>query len=83
MEMNLYKRLKEAGYDVELDHFLCTEGSTPDFFFVKEERSLRVKEQVRNTFLALKTTFREKRMWLLAFFLFFWTFSPSFGAPFF
>ena len=36
MEMNLYKRLKEAGYDVELDHFFCTEGSVPDFFFVKE-----------------------------------------------
>ena len=53
------------------------------FLFVKEERSLRVKEQIRQTFDALKNTFKEKRMWLLAFFLFFWTFSPSFGAPFF
>ncbi len=53
------------------------------FLFVKEERSLHVKEQVRHTFEALKDTFREKRMWLLAFFLFFWTFSPSFGVPFF
>lgn len=53
------------------------------FLFVKEERSLHVQEQVRHTLLALKNTFREKRVWLLAFFLFFWTFSPSFGAPFF
>lgn len=30
-----------------------------------------------------KKIFREKEIWLLAFFLFFWNFSPSFGAPFF
>ena len=36
MEQNLYKRLKEAGYDAEIDHFFCTEGSVPDFYFPKE-----------------------------------------------
>ncbi len=31
----------------------------------------------------LKEIFRQKELWLLAGFLFFWNFSPSFGAPFF
>jgi MFS family permease len=51
--------------------------------FVKEDRALQVEEQVRKTRLALKDAFRHPTLWLLAFFLFFWTFSPSFGAPFF
>ena len=31
----------------------------------------------------LKTLFKQKDIWLLSLFLFFWNFSPSFGAPFF
>ena len=31
----------------------------------------------------LKDLFRHKSIWILALFLFFWNFSPSFGAPFF
>jgi predicted MFS family arabinose efflux permease len=32
---------------------------------------------------SLKTLLRQKDIWVLALFLFFWNFSPSFGAPFF
>ena len=31
----------------------------------------------------IKAIFKQRELWLLAFFLFFWNFSPSFGAPFF
>jgi len=33
--------------------------------------------------LGLRDTFRHRGIWILAFFLFLWNFSPSFGAPFF
>ncbi len=52
-------------------------------FFVKENQALDAKEQFQKSKAALKEAFGEKTMWLLAFFLFFWTFSPSFGTPFF
>lgn len=51
--------------------------------FIKENRALHAKEQFQKSMAALKVAFGERTMWLLAFFLFFWTFSPSFGTPFF
>ncbi len=52
-------------------------------FFVKENRALDLREQARVSLAALKEAFSHRTLWLLAFFLFFWTFSPSFGTPFF
>ncbi len=50
---------------------------------LKETKALEYKEQVKTSLRALKESFSKPTLWLLAFFLFFWTFSPSFGAPFF
>lgn len=52
-------------------------------FFVKENKALQIEEQVHRSWASLKEAFRHPTLWLLAFFLLFWTFSPSFGAPFF
>lgn len=52
-------------------------------FLVKEERRANYKKQTAASFAALKSASREKTLWLVALFLFFWNFSPSFGAPFF
>lgn len=52
-------------------------------FFVRENRVLEAEKQMRRNWASLKEAFRHSTLWLLAFFLFFWTFSPSFGAPFF
>ncbi len=52
-------------------------------FFIKESEISGAKEQFRQSVASLKAALKEKTLWLLAFFLFFWTFSPSFGAPFF
>jgi Na+/melibiose symporter-like transporter len=52
-------------------------------FFIKEERSVGVKEQFAMTRQALGVALRQSTFWILAFFLFFWTFSPSIGTPFF
>ena len=53
-------------------------------FFIKEDRLLEGRqEQLQRTWGALKQVFLQPTFWLLAFFLFFWTFSPSFGTPFF
>jgi len=41
------------------------------------------KGEMREQLEVVKEKFREKGMWLLAFFIFFVAFSPSFGAPFF
>lgn len=51
--------------------------------FIKENHLPEAKEEIRRTWHTLKESFGNKTLWLLAFFLFFWTFSPSFGAPFF
>lgn len=51
--------------------------------FVKENRALEMEEQARKSWVSIKEAFRHPTLWLLAFFLFFWTFSPSFGTPFF
>lgn len=53
------------------------------FLFIREERASLAREQFRRSMGAIKEGFRHPTLWLLAFFLFFWTFSPSFGAPFF
>lgn len=52
-------------------------------FFIREERVLETKAQFRQSLASLKQAFSHATLWLLAFFLFFWTFSPSFGTPFF
>jgi Na+/melibiose symporter-like transporter len=52
-------------------------------FFITENKTPGVKEQARKSLAALKNAFRARTLWLLAFFLFFWAFSPSFGTPFF
>jgi len=52
-------------------------------FFVKEDKSLSIPDQSRHTWRALKDGFGSKMIWILAAFLFFVTFSPSFGIPFF
>lgn len=48
-------------------------------FFVDEEKRDGLKAADWN----LVELVKQKNIWLLAFFLFFWNFSPSFGAPFF
>ena len=53
------------------------------FWFIDEQKFLDSKNQFRKSWSALKEGFGKKDIWFLAFFLFFWTFSPSFGAPFF
>ena len=51
--------------------------------FIKEDKPLKGREQFRKSLAALKEAFGTRTMWLLAFFLFFVAFSPSFGTPFF
>lgn len=51
--------------------------------FVKETKALDEREQVRASLRALREAVHERKLWMAALFLFFWTFSPSFGAPFF
>lgn len=51
--------------------------------FIHEQKIASSREQFQISITALKEAFRHRTLWLLAFFLFFWTFSPSFGAPFF
>ena len=53
-------------------------------FYVKEARSAGPRrEQARAGMVALKEALRDRRLLAIAFFLFFWTFSPSYGTPFF
>lgn len=51
--------------------------------FIKEDRVSRLGDQIKRSLLSLREALRHADIWLLAFFLLFWTFSPSFGAPFF
>ncbi|MBI2023436.1 MFS transporter [Candidatus Giovannonibacteria bacterium] len=53
------------------------------FLLITEEKSQDHRKQLRESLSALKETVKNKTIWLIAFFLFFWTFSPSFGMPFF
>lgn len=52
-------------------------------FLVNEERSGNRREQWLASIQSLKLAAKDKVLWFVAFFLFFWTFSPSFGTPFF
>jgi len=51
--------------------------------FIKETKVINHAEHLKLTVVSLKKASRTKTIWLLALFLFLWTFSPSFGAPFF
>ncbi len=53
------------------------------FFFLKETCIGDVATQRRASLQALREAARDTQLWLLATFLFFVAFSPSFGAPFF
>lgn len=50
------------------------------FFLVKESPRVHLEREAE---LGLRDIFRHRTIWILAFFLFLWNFSPSFGAPFF
>ena len=50
---------------------------------MKEKKIEDVSVGRRDAFTGLKSALKDKQFWLLGFFLFFWTFSPSFGTPFF
>ncbi|MDO8523391.1 MAG: MFS transporter [bacterium] len=52
------------------------------FFLITEDKSENIAGQARKSLSAVKETLRDKHLWLVAFFLFFWTFSPSAGTPF-
>lgn len=53
------------------------------YFFAKEEKFGYLKTGANNHNNGLKEFLKKKDLWLLAFFLFFWNFSPSIGTPFF
>jgi MFS family permease len=50
---------------------------------IREHKQSGRKEEVEKRLVIVKGKFMEKQTWLLAFFIFFVAFSPSFGAPFF
>lgn len=52
-------------------------------FLVNEKKSGNRREQWLASIESLKLAVKDKILWFVAFFLFFWTFSPSFGTPFF
>jgi MFS family permease len=47
--------------------------------FVKEDRTSIDREAFRETVAAIRVAARERDVWVVAGFIFFWTFSPSFG----
>ncbi|OGZ20471.1 MAG: hypothetical protein A2654_03075 [Candidatus Nealsonbacteria bacterium RIFCSPHIGHO2_01_FULL_43_31] len=52
-------------------------------FFVKEEKAEKNSAHWKTSVSALKEAGRDKVLWFVAFFIFFWNFSPSYGTPFF
>ena len=52
-------------------------------FFVKEEKVAKNSEHWHTSVVSLKEASRDKTLWFVAFFIFFWNFSPSYGTPFF
>jgi predicted MFS family arabinose efflux permease len=50
--------------------------------FVREAPARVDREALRRTWTAVRAALREREMWLVAGFIFFWTFSPSFGPAF-
>ncbi len=53
------------------------------FLFLREKKQEGGREEMYARLAMVKKKFTEKQTWLLAFFIFFVAFSPSFGAPFF
>jgi MFS family permease len=51
-------------------------------FLISEEKSDDYRKQREMSLRALKNAAKNKTIWLVAFFLFFWTFRPSVGNPF-
>jgi MFS family permease len=51
-------------------------------FFVHEPRSAFDRRALRQTWLAIREALAHRDMWVVAGFIFFWTFSPSFGPAF-
>ena len=51
-------------------------------FFVHEPRATFNREAFRQTRLAIREALAHRDMWVVAGFIFFWTFSPSFGPAF-
>ncbi len=49
-------------------------------FFVSEIKKTKAESKATS---GIKAIFKKRDFWLLSLFLFFWNFSPSFGAPFF
>jgi len=52
------------------------------FFLVREKKSNMDLPQMKKTAGGLLSALKSKTLWAVAFFLFFWNFSPSFGTPF-
>ncbi len=52
-------------------------------FFVKEEKAAKNAEHWRSSIMSFKEAGQDKMLWFVAFFIFFWNFSPSYGTPFF
>ena len=52
-------------------------------FFVKEKKAEKNSAHWKTSVSALKEAGRDKVLWFVAFFIFFWNFSPSYGTPFF
>ncbi len=48
-------------------------------FFVHEAPARTEREEFRTTWRAIRRAFRERDIWVVGGFIFFWTFSPSFG----
>jgi MFS family permease len=48
-------------------------------FFVHDVRARVERDAVRETLVAIRAAMRERDVWVVAGFIFFWTFSPSFG----
>src|SRR5438876_4821495 len=51
-------------------------------FFVREPRATFDREAFRQTRLAIREALAQRDMWVVAGFILFWTFSPSFGPAF-
>jgi MFS family permease len=50
-------------------------------FFAQDVRAKSDREAFRETLVAIREAVRERSVWVVAGFIFFWTFSPSFGTP--
>lgn len=48
-------------------------------FFVREPPARTEREEFRTTWRAVRLALREREVWVVGGFIFFWTFSPSFG----